>query len=189
MTEAELLKDCLLRLNRTGVAYMVTGSMASNFWGIPRSTHDLDFVIQLPASAIPKIVAEFASDFLIDENAMRAAFKPPHQFNAIDQRSALKVDFWLPGDSPFEREMFKRRVQRQTLGVTAWLATPEDIILHKLFWDKITPSERQRYDAAGVFAVQQATLDLNYMKLWAVELGVLQTLVDILDGKLKPKQT
>lgn len=53
----------------------------------------------------------------------------------------------------------------------------------------VTPSERQRYDAAGVFAVQQATLDLNYMKLWAVELGVLQTLQDILDGKLKPKQT
>ena len=32
------------RLNRIGVSYYLTGSMASNYWGIPRTTHDLDFV-------------------------------------------------------------------------------------------------------------------------------------------------
>ena len=47
MNERELLVDCLRRLNRTGVVYYLTGSMASNYWGIPRSTHDLDFVVQL----------------------------------------------------------------------------------------------------------------------------------------------
>jgi hypothetical protein len=45
VTEQELLLDCVRRLNRTGVRYMLTGSMASNAWGIPRTTHDLDFVI------------------------------------------------------------------------------------------------------------------------------------------------
>ena len=45
MTEQELLADCLIRLNRADVAYMLTGSMASNYWGIPRSAHDLDFVV------------------------------------------------------------------------------------------------------------------------------------------------
>ena len=44
-SEKELLIDCLQRLNRTGLAYMLTGSMASNYWGIPRTTHDLDFVL------------------------------------------------------------------------------------------------------------------------------------------------
>jgi hypothetical protein len=44
MTEQELLADTLRRLNQAGIAYMLTGSMASNFWGIPRTTHDLDFV-------------------------------------------------------------------------------------------------------------------------------------------------
>jgi hypothetical protein len=38
MNESQLLLDCLRRLNRTGVAYYLTGSMASNYWGIPRST-------------------------------------------------------------------------------------------------------------------------------------------------------
>src|SRR6185503_15120025 len=111
MNERELLVDCLRRLNRTGVTYYLTGSMASNFWGIPRTTHDLDFVIQLPVSAVPLILREFRGDFYLEETAMRAAYQPPHQFNAIDTRSALKVDFWLPKSEPFDREMLQRRAQ------------------------------------------------------------------------------
>lgn len=63
MTERELLVDCLRRLNGAGLSYMLTGSMASNYWGIPRTTHDLDFVIQLPPSAVPKMVTAFSGDF------------------------------------------------------------------------------------------------------------------------------
>ena len=53
MNERGLLVDCLRCLNRTGVVYYLTGSMASNYWGVPRSTHDLDFVVQLPQAAVP----------------------------------------------------------------------------------------------------------------------------------------
>jgi hypothetical protein len=189
MIEQELLIDCLNRLNKTGIAYMVTGSMASNYWGIPRTTHDLDFAIQLPPSAVPQIVAASQGDFFIDERAVRAAYAPPFQFNAIDERSSLKVDFWLPAKIPFEREMFKRRSQRTLFGVSAWIATPEDIILHKLYWDKLTPSERQRGDAAGVFVVQRELLDDDYLRAWASELGVQATLNLLYEGKLKPKTT
>jgi len=83
MNERELLVDCLRRLNRTGVTYYLTGSMASNYWGIPRTTHDLDFVVQLPVSAVPVLVREFSGGFYIEEAAVRAAHQPPHQFNAI----------------------------------------------------------------------------------------------------------
>src|SRR5512136_979243 len=107
MTEQELLVDCLRRLNRTGITYYLTGSMASNYWGIPRTTHDLDFVIQLPASVVPTILREFRRDYYLDEAAILAANRPPHQFNAIDTRSALKVDFWLPKAEPFDQEMLR----------------------------------------------------------------------------------
>ena len=93
MNESELLLDWLRRLNRIGVAYYLTGSMASNYLGIPRTTHDLDFVVQLPATAVSRIVAEFSGDFYIAEEAVRVVHQPPRQFNAIDTRSALKVDF------------------------------------------------------------------------------------------------
>ena len=189
MNERELLVDCLRRLNRASVTYYLTGSMASNYWGIPRTTHDLDFVIQLPISAVPHIVQEFSGDFYIEEAAVRAAFQPPHQFNAIDTRSALKVDFWLPKPEPFDREMLRRRAQVTLFGEPAWISTAEDVILHKLVWNRISPSNRQLSDAAGVVAVQADALDKSYLKHWAQELGLSGDLERLLNGEIKPKQT
>lgn len=189
MNEQELLVDCLRRLNRSSVTYYLTGSMASNYWGIPRTTHDLDFVVQLPMSAVPRIVQEFSSDFYIEEAAVRAAYQPPHQFNAIDTRSALKVDFWLPKPEPFDREMLKRRVQITLFGEPAWIATAEDVVLHKLVWHRLSPSDRQLGDAAGVVAVQAGALDKNYLGQWAQELRLTAELERLMSGEIKPKQT
>jgi hypothetical protein len=55
MNERELLVDCLRRLNQTGIDYYLTRSMASNYWGVPRSTHDLDFAVQLSTSLVPNL--------------------------------------------------------------------------------------------------------------------------------------
>lgn len=128
MNERELLVDCLRRLNRTGVVYYLTGSMASNYWGIPRTTHDLDFVVQMPLAAVPRIVQEFSGDFYLEEAAVRAVFQPPHQFNAIDTHSALKVDFWLARPEPFDQQMLQRRVKVTLFGEPAWISTAEDVI-------------------------------------------------------------
>jgi hypothetical protein len=83
-------------------------------------------VIQLPPSAVPRLVQTFQGDFFLDEAAVRAAYQPPYQFNAIDERSSLKVGFWLLRLVPFEREMFARRKQVTLVGELAWLATAED---------------------------------------------------------------
>jgi hypothetical protein len=189
MTEQELLVDCLRRLNRAEITYYLTGSMASNYWGIPRTTHDLDFVIQLPPSAVGKIVSAFSPEYFIDEASVRAAYLPPHQFNAIDTRSALKVDFWLPKPAPFDGEMLRRRVNVTLFGEPAWITTAEDCLLHKLLWNKITPSDRQLGDAAGIVAVQLEKLDGGYLGKWAEVLGVSPELTRLLSGEIKPKHT
>jgi len=189
MNERELLVDSLRRLNRTGINYYLTGSMASNYWGIPRTTHDLDFVIQMPPSSVPRIIQEFSVDFYIDEAAVRGAYQPPYQFNAIDNRSALKVDFWLPKPEPFDREMFARRVSVRLFDEPAWICTAEDVILHKLLWNRISPSDRQIADAAGVVAVQADALDKTYLRHWAQELGITDKLEGLLSGEIRPKQT
>ncbi len=189
MTERELLVDCLHRLNRSQLAYLLTGPMASNFWGIPRTTHDLDFVIQLLPSAVPRLLEVFRGGFFLDEQAVHAAFKPPFQFNAIHERSALKVDFWLLKPEAFDRELFSRRKKVVVFGESAWVATAEDVVLHKLLWHRLTPSERQLGDAAGVVAVQGDALDKNYLRRWANEIGVVAGLEKLLRGEIKPKQT
>ena len=189
MTEQELLVDCLARLNRIGVAYMLTGSMASNYWGVPRSTHDLDFVVRLRRDDVASIIAAFQPDYFLQEESVRAAFEPPFQFNAIDTRSALKADFWLLREEPFEQEMFARRTSVTLFGVPAWIATAEDVVLHKLYWHWLTPSDRQLQDAAGVAAVQGGLLDAAYLRRWAGRLSVDTLLEDLLAGRIRLKST
>ena len=189
MTEQDLLRDCLVRLNRISVTYYLTRSMAGNYWGVPRSTHDLDFVVQILPSQARTLVDAFREDYHIDEAAILAASSPPHQFNAIDTRSALKVDFWLAQQTPFDQEMLRRRVRSTLFGETAWIATAEDIILQKLLWNALTPSGRQLADAAGVLTVQRDNLDEDYLRKWAKYLGALPSLSELLAGHVRPKQT
>jgi len=189
VTERELLVDCLRRLNRVGLPYMLTGSMVSNYWGIPRTTHDLDFVIQLPERFIKPLLEAFAEDFVLDPDSVRSAFRPPYQFNAIDTRSSLKVDFWILQPRPFDQNMFSRRIQATLFAEKAWICTAEDVILHKLYWHSLTPSDRQLGDAAGVVAVQGDGLEKGYLRQWAREINVGDVLEDLLAGRIAPKKS
>lgn len=101
----------------------------------------------------------------------------------------MKVDFWLLRPDPFEREMFSRRVAVMLFTIPAQIATAEDVILHKLYWNQITPSDRQLTDAAGVVGVQRPTLDLDYLRRWASQLQVAARLEDLLAGRITPKTT
>ena len=189
MTENELLVDCLKRLNSVGIPYMLTGSMASNYWGIPRTTHDLDFVIQLQSEDIPALVREFESDFFVQESSVQSALSPPYQFNAIDNRSALKIDFWVLASEPFALEMFRRRQQVTLFETPATIASAEDVLLHKLYWHTLMPSDRQLTDAAGVWRLQEKNVDLAYLKKWAAILNVEELLERIQRGEIRPKTT
>jgi hypothetical protein len=188
-SESEFLIDVLARLNAVGVHYMLTGSMASNYWGIPRTTHDLDFVLVLNADQVNPFVAAFGRDFFIQPESVRSAFRPPFQFNVLDDQSALKADFWILRQNAFERTAFSRRVQVTLFGVAAWISAAEDVILHKLYWNQLSPSERQLGDAAGVYAVQSGALDASYLRQWAESLGVQHDLEGLVTGRIRPKTT
>ena len=74
-------------------------------------------------------------------------------------------------------------------GEPAWIATAEDVILHKLVWNRMSPSDRQLGDAAGIVAVQADALDKNYLRQWGQELKLTKELERLLSGEIKPKNT
>ena len=189
MTEQELLQDCLRRLNRSSIDYMLVGSMASNYWGIPRSTHDIDFVVEYGEQDVDAIVKLFEDDFFIQEISVRSALRPPYQFNALDNRSALKVDFFRLAGDAYEIQRFKRRMSVTILGEPAVLAAPEDVILHKLRWYTISPSDRQLADSVGILSVSGDVIDSDYLEHWAKEIQVTHLLTKIRSGQMPPKAT
>ena len=85
--------------------------------------------------------------------------------------------------------MLRRRVQVTLFGEPAWISTAEDVTLHKLVWNRLSPSNRQLGDAAGIVAVQAEALDTGYMRQWAQELNVSGELEQLLTGEIRPKNT
>ena len=83
------------------------------------------------------------------------------------------VDFWVLTDEPFDRSRFSRRREEDVWGIRLKVSAPEDTILSKLRWAKLSGgSDRQFTDALRVFEVQRPNLDLNYLARWVSQLGV-----------------
>jgi len=177
MSQQELLKRVVQTLERTGIPYMITGSIASSFQGEPRSTHDIDLVVAIEKWQAPKLVAAFPPpDFYLDQRSVLEAMAgPPGQsmFNLIDLKSGDKVDFWILADEDFDRSRFSRKVSQEFMGLAIQVSSPEDTILAKLRWAKLSGgSEKQFTDALRVYEVQYSHLDLDYLKHWAKKLDI-----------------
>jgi hypothetical protein len=183
MSQPELLKIAIDALNRSGIDYMVTGSVASSLQGEPRSTHDIDLVVAIRKSEAHNLVELFpTSDFYIDEQAIIDAIDHKNVFNLIDVKSGYKVDFWILTDDPFDRSRFSRRQEEQLKGLNIQVSSPEDTILAKLRWAILSGgSEKQFTDALRVYEVQLARLDLDYLKKWADILSVGTLLKRLMD--------
>jgi hypothetical protein len=135
------------------------------------------------------LVSAFDTGFFLQPESVRSAFQPPFQFNVLDEQSALKADFWLLRKNDFETTAFGRRLQVELFGISAWIVSAEDIILHKLYWNSLNPSDRQLGDAAGVYAVQTTALDSDYLQRWAPALGIQAELDALIAGRIRPKNT
>ena len=85
--------------------------------------------------------------------------------------------------------MLRRRVQVTLFGEPAWISTAEDVILHKLVWNRISPSDRQLGDAAGVVAVQADALGQKLLEAMGAGTEAAGELERLLSGEIKPKKT
>jgi hypothetical protein len=54
------------RLESAGIPYMVTGSMAANYYAVPRMTRDIDLVVELSASDADRFCALFEDEFYLE---------------------------------------------------------------------------------------------------------------------------
>jgi len=181
---ARLLADVIGRLDRAGIAYMLTGSLASTYHGEPRATRDIDLVIDPAPDALERLVDGLEVDgFYVDREAARTALRDRTQFNAIGE-AATKIDFIIRKDRPFSVEEFGRRRRVELLGTSGFIATAEDLIVAKLEWAAQTGSERQRRDIAGMLAVAGNAIDEAYLMRWITALGLTDAWTDVIGRAL-----
>jgi len=176
--ELEVLKLVATRLEAAGIAYMVSGSMAMNYYAQPRMTRDIDIVVELAPADVERVVALFAADFYCDADAVRDAIARRFMFNIIHTDLAVKVDLIVRKTSPYREAEFLRRREATVAGVRLWLVSPEDLLLSKLAWAKDSRSEIQLNDVRNLIACVP-TLDWPYVDRWASELTVATLLAEV----------
>jgi hypothetical protein len=162
-------------LGRAGIPFMVAGSFASTTHGLPRSTQDLDLVIEPPGlAAIHALVRSLPKDqYYVDEDAASDAYARRGMFNVIDQTTGWKIDLIIRKERPFSSLEFSRRTPIVLAGVPVFVATAEDTVVAKLEWSDLAGgSERQRRDIAGILASLGEQLDRAYVEKWVRELGL-----------------
>ena len=174
--EIDILRDVSERLDRAGIPFMLTGSMAMNAYAQPRMTRDLDFVIEVQPQDANRLIAAFAPDYYIDAETVARALRDERMFNVIQQEWVFKVDCIVRKNAPFRRAEFARRQRLAVGGFETWVVSKEDLILSKLCWGRESRSE---YQARDILNLLNTGCDRAYLLKWAAELGVADYLAAI----------
>jgi hypothetical protein len=174
VTEEDVLYEVIGSLNSLGLPYALTGGLAVSFYGHPRSTHDFDLVIQFPAKpgAAKDLLKIFEKDFYISEAGVIDAVLHKTMFNIIHHETGLKIDLWILKDGAYDREAFKRRKTVKALGTELSILSPEDMMINKLLWYKVSDLQKHFNDAKSIYEIQKGGLDLDYLAKWTLKLAI-----------------
>ena len=169
--ELEALKTVARRLGEAGIGYMMTRSMAVNYYAVPRMTRDIDLVVELSVGDADRILDLFGDDFYLDGDAVRRAIERRESFNVIETSRVVKVDFVVRKDTEYRRTEFARKKRILLEGQALFIVAPEDLIISKLDWARDTRSETQLRDVRNVLAAVP-DLDRAYLAHWIARLGL-----------------
>jgi len=172
MTAGDVFRRITTAFDHAGIAYMLSGSFASAYYGAARSTQDIDFVIEATPAKLEALRQGLPQyEYYVDLIALLEAHRQQSLFNVIDLTTGWKIDLIFRKARPFSVEEFRRRRQVELHGVRLFIATAEDVILSKLEWSKLSQSQRQLEDVATVLRSWQ-DLDRPYLKKWIQDLQV-----------------
>lgn len=170
-------RDLLIEITRAfehfNIRFLLTGSFAVSYYGYPRATHDIDFIVTVDAQSlryIPKAMLLLGKDYLWDKQEIHN-LKPDHLFTLYHFETATKIDLWVTEEGDFD-EKYQKRTRISVEKNTVCLVSAEDLILTKLLWCKEVMSERHMRDCAGMWHIQGAKLNTTYLKQKAENTGV-----------------
>ena len=171
----KFIKDLAAKLQAAGIDYCVTGGYAVSVWGSPRSTLDIDLITSLKPGQIPILIKTIApgKGAYLDEEAVKEAVSAGGEFNYIPAETGLKVDFWvITGENKTGLEELKRKRKELFEGQEIFFISPEDLILSKLRWARLSASTRHAEDIQSVLSASGNKLDLEYLKREATAQGL-----------------
>jgi len=176
MPEPELFLLFVRPLNRAGIRYVVSGSVAAIFYGEPRLTHDVDFVVFLNATDIQKLLEVFSGkDFYLPpkETIVTETARENHgHFNLIHLDTGFKADMYPTGRDELNAWAFRGKRAVEFEGERVMLASPEYVIVRKLEYYREGHAEKHLRDIRAMLAVSGEQLDHPALNEWIQQRGL-----------------
>lgn len=178
MSASELqltLEHAATALKRLGLSFHITGGLASSYYGEPRLTQDIDFVVQLDIEQGRQLVEVLQEEFIVESDAVDDAVSRRAMFQAIHRTMLIKADFHVGERIEGELQRSILRTLFQDLALP--MVSKEDAILSKLIWTK-EGSGKSRQDVLGML-LDPSPLDMDVVRKRARGLGCAQILEEI----------
>jgi hypothetical protein len=174
MQDPDLISLFVAPLEKAGISYMITGSIASSIYGEPRNTLDIDLVVLLEKHQISQLSSLYPDeDFYLppaDVIAIESRREAHGHFNIIHHHTGLKADIYLSRNHPSLPWALQKIRRVETSSSPINLAPPEYVILHKLEFHREGGSDKHLRDIAGI--IEQQELDLNFLDHAIHQLGL-----------------
>jgi hypothetical protein len=176
-SEIDIVRDVSRKLDQAGIGYMLTGSMAMNYYAQPRMTRDIDVVIAIGSNDIERIASMFEAEYYLSEESIRESIAHESVFNLIHHESVIKIDFIVCKQTEYRQLEFERRQKISILDFTTYIVSKEDLIISKLWWTKDSRSEVQLEDVKNLLVTGY---DTTYVERWTRALGLNSLLQECL---------
>jgi hypothetical protein len=102
-SEIDIVRDVSRKLDQAGIGYMLTGSMAMNYYAQPRMTRDIDVVVAIGPDDVKRMASLFKAEYYLSEESIRESVVRESVFNLIHHESVIKVDFILQKGSEYRQ--------------------------------------------------------------------------------------
>lgn len=182
MSVFEFYVSVLKALETIGAKYMVVGAYGASAFGLSRSTHDVDIIVDLDPAMCDALAARFpAPRYYADPVQMRDSIRLGIMFNIIDGTLGAKADLVPLSREPEYVMAFRQRIRGtvsdlQGNELEIWCARPEDIIVGKLMAWQEGRSNKHPSDIYVVLSFVLSGLadmpfDANYVSRRAASIG------------------
>lgn len=167
-------------LNDSKLDYMFTGALAASYYGVPRTTVDVDVVVKLAPENTNFLATQLKRAGLrVSKRKMESVFKSGFKIITLeDEKTPFTVDIIFS-----EKKLDKKK--GSILGIPTYYQTPEALILAKLRMIKATiPKERALKDKDDVKAILRYTkVNLKTLKDKASEEKTISILKELINSE------
>jgi hypothetical protein len=162
---------------------MFTGALAASYYGLPRTTMDIDIVVKVTKENIQNFAAQLRkAGIQANEQNIHKAFKSDYKIMTLeDKKTPFSIDVIL-SDKKLEKK------PGMILSLPTFYQTPEALILSKLRMIRVTiPKERTLKDKDDIQAILKYTkINMKALKRRARIESTISILKELTGAKDNP---